>query len=585
MAGMIQSRYRWRLPILPDVDPGLRAAADDRGIHPRVTQILAARGVADAAGLADFLGPPAAGLGDPRLLPDAERVVDRIRRARAVGEGVLVFGDFDADGLTGQAIMVRALRILGIDAVPHVPSRLVEGHGLSVRAVERAKAEGRGLIITVDCGSSSPDEVDLARAAGVDVIVTDHHHVPARPLAAVAFVNPHRHDSVYPDARLAGSGVAFTVARLLLGELTGDADAALGLADLATIGTVADLAPVVGENRSIARIGLAAMREAPRPGIAALLERAGVRPEAVDLETVAFQIAPRLNAAGRVGEADDAARLLLADDVAAAAGAADLLEAANRLRREMLRDATAEAQAALEADPARAAAAAILLDGPWSPGIVGLIAARLAEERGRPAIVAARLDGVLRASCRSSGTLDLAATLGACSDLLIRHGGHAGAAGFEIDAERWEAFRERFIGLAEAAGPADPRRELALDLTLRGPELDFPLITGLAALEPTGPGNPVPVIGVLGMTVTRARAASGGHTQLTLRRDHDVVDAIAFGRADLATAVREGDRVDVAARVRIRRFGGYESMQLEIRDIASADAATADVGAMVEAPR
>ena len=582
---MIEPRYRWRFPVVADVDPGLRAAASSRGIHPRVTEILAARGVADADGLAAFLGPPMAGLGDPRLLPDADRVVDRIRRARGEGDGVLVFGDFDADGLTGQAVMVRALRTLGIDAVAHVPSRLSEGHGLSARAVERARAEGRRLIITVDCGSSSPDEIDLARAAGIDVIVTDHHHVPDRALAAVAFVNPHRHDSVYPDDRLAGSGVAFTVARLLFGEFAGDADAALGLADLATIGTVADLAPVVGENRSIARIGLAAMREAPRPGIAALLERAGVRPDAVDLETVAFQIAPRLNAAGRVGEADDAARLLLADDALAAAGAADDLEAANRLRRDMLREATAQAQAALEADPGRAGAAAILLDGPWSPGIVGLIAARLVEERGRPAVVAARLDGVLRASCRSSGTLDLAATLAACSDLLIRHGGHAGAAGFEIDADRWEAFRERFTTLAEAAGPVDSRRQLALDLTLRAPELDFPLVQGLATLEPTGPGNPVPVVGVLDMTVTRVRAATGGHTQLTLRRDRDVVDAIAFGREDLASAVREGDRVDVATRLRVRRFGGYESMQLEIRDIASAGSMPELAGVAAEVAR
>ncbi len=573
---MIAPRYRWRFPQAPLSHPGLDAAARERGIHPRVAAILAARGVVDAAGLADFLGPPHAGLNDPRLLPDADRLVDRVRRARDRGEGVLVFGDFDADGLTGQAVLVRAFRMLGIDAVPHVPSRLADGHGLTVRAVEHARAEGRGLIVTVDCGSSSPDEVDLARAAGIDVIVTDHHHVPARFPAAVAFVNPHRADSAYPDARLAGSGVALVVARLLHAELGGDPDAALGLADLATIGTVADLAPVVGENRSIARIGLAILRDAPRPGIAALLERAGVRPDAVDLETVAFQIAPRLNAAGRVGEADEAARLLLADEPAEAASAADHLETANRLRRDMLREAIAEAHAALASDPERAEASAILLDGPWSPGIVGLIAARLAEEHGRPAVVAARLDGVLRASCRSSGGLDLAATLDGCADLLIRHGGHAGAAGFEIDADRWEAFRERFTGLAGVAAPVDPRRDLDLDLAIAATELDYPLVHGLAALEPTGPGNPVPVIGVLGLTVTRARPATGGHTQLTLRRDRDVVDAIAFGREDIAAAVREGDRVDVAARVRVRRFGGYESMQLEIRDIATAGAGSAN---------
>lgn len=578
---MTTTRYRWRLSAGTTPDPSFVAEAHARGVSAPVAQILSDRGIRDAAALDAFLAPPEEALSDPRLLPDAEKVVGRIRRAIAAREGILVFGDFDADGLTGLAVLVRALRSLGLDAAPYVPSRLAEGHGLSLASIERARADGRTLIITVDCGSSSPDEVEAARAVGIDVIVTDHHHVPERVPSAVAFVNPHRADSAYPDARLAGAGVAFTVARLLAAEL-GDGFDPLSLADLATIGTVGDVAPILGENRAIARLGLALIREAPRPAIAALLARAGVRPAAADLETVAFQIAPRLNAAGRVGEAEVAAALLLTDDPGAAAAIADLLEGANDLRRDLLRSTLAEARAALDADAAIAARPAILVNGPWAPGIVGLVAARLAEEHGRAAVVGARVDGIVRASCRSAGHLDLASALVACGpDLFIRHGGHAGAAGFDLAAERWDLFSERFSAIAAGSASPDPRPELAVDLAIPTDSLDFGLIRSLRFLEPTGPGNPPPVVAVLDMTVTRVRAANGGHAQITLRRGRDVVDAIAFGRDDLASSLHEGDRLDVAARLTIRTYGGYESMQLEVRDVAPAGtvAALASAGA------
>ena len=590
VCSMITTRYRWRMPGGTPADPAFIASASALGIGAPMAAILADRGIADAAALEAFLGPPEAGLSDPRLLPDAELVVARIRRAIADREGVLVFGDFDADGLTGLAVMVRALRSLGIDAAPYVPSRLAEGHGLSLASIERARSDGRTLMITVDCGSSSPDEVNAARAVGIDVIVTDHHHVPERVPSSVAFVNPHRADSVYPDPRLAGSGVAFTVARLLADEFGGPLDP-LSLADLATIGTVGDVAPILGENRAIARIGLGLIRETPRPALAALLARAGIRPASSDLETVAFQIAPRLNAAGRVGEAEEAAALLLTDDPEAAASIAELLEGANDLRRDLLRSTLAEARTALEADPDLAGRPAILVNGPWTPGIVGLVAARLAEEHGRAAVVGARIDGIVRASCRSAGRLDLAATLDACGgDLFIRHGGHAGAAGFDLSADRWEDFTERFSAIAARSVPPDPRPELAVDLAIPAPALDFGLVRDLRVLEPTGPGNPPPVVAVLDMTVTRVRAANGGHAQITLRRGRDVVDAIAFGREDLAIALHEGDRLDVAARLSVRTYGGYESMQLEVRDVAPsgtaavAAAGPAPVAAVAEVP-
>ncbi len=478
----------------------------------------------------------------------------------------MVFGDFDADGLTGLAIMTLALRRYGVAVEPYVPSRLDEGHGLSLAAVDAAVERGAALIITVDCGTTSVAEIAAANARGLDVIVTDHHRVPAVLPAAIAIVNPHRPDATYPDRRLAGSGVAFKVAQLLLAGEPGGPASALDLADLATIGSVADVAPIVGENRAIARLGLELLRRNPRPGIAALLERARVAPGAIDLETVAFAIAPRLNAAGRVGEALEAANLLLADDPATAAVHADALEAANLTRRDLMKSAVAEARLAVGDSGGEPAT---IVHGPWSVGIVGLVAARLVEEHGRPAVVGADLGDVVRASCRSDGSLDLGAALESCADLFIRFGGHAGAAGFELPAERWDAFRERFLLLAAEAAPPDPRVSIAIDLALPASDVDYGLYRELARLAPCGPGNPDPLVAVLGLTVTRVRAATGGHSQLTLRRERDVLDGIAFGRSDIAEVVHEGDRLDVVARLTSRRFGGYESLQLDIRDVAT----------------
>jgi single-stranded-DNA-specific exonuclease len=474
-----------------------------------------------------------------------------------------VFGDFDADGLTGLAILVLTFRWLGLDVEPYVPSRLDEGHGLSLAAVEQAAATGVTLIVTVDTGSSSRAEVAAAAEHGIDVLITDHHRVPDDPPAAVALVNPHRLDAAYPDRRLSGAGVAFKVAQLLLAAEPGAPGRALTLADLATIGTVSDVAPVIGENRAIARLGLARLQAGPRPGIAALLERAGQPPSSVDLETVGFTIAPRLNAAGRVGEAMDAARLLLAEDPSEAAELAERLEAANLTRRDLTKQAVAEAREAV--GPGLAAA---VVRGPWPVGVVGLVAARLADDSGRPAVVGADLGAVTRASCRSAPGIDLAGILESCGDLLIRHGGHAGAAGFEIDSDRWSAFADRFMIAVESAVDADPRPILDVDLALPARSVDYPLALDLGRLAPYGPGNPDPLVAVLGLTVTRVRAVNGGHTQLVLRRDPDVLDGIAFGRDDLPGRLSEGDRVDVVARLTSRTFGGFESLQLEVRDVA-----------------
>ncbi|HET7703294.1 MAG TPA: single-stranded-DNA-specific exonuclease RecJ [Candidatus Limnocylindrales bacterium] len=571
---MIEPRFAWRIadPVTPPVE--LVDAAARLGLGSRATNLLAARGILAATDLEAFFAEPADVLHDPRLLPDADLFLGRIRRARERAETVMVFGDFDADGLTGLAILVRALRRLGVTTIPHVPSRIDEGHGLSLRAIEEAGAAGVSVIVTVDCGSTSVAEIGAAVAAGIDVLVTDHHRLPAELPSALAIVNPQRADSHYPERRLAGSGVAFKLAQLLLADESGGAAAALDLVDLATIGSIADLVPILGETRAIVRLGLDRIATAPRPGVAALLATANVRPGATDVEALSFAIAPRINAAGRVGESRAAAELLLTDDRDEADRLATELDAANRTRRDLTSQAVAEARASVTAARADAEsgfgpAHAIIVHGPWPVGIVGLVASKLAEDHGRPAIVGADLGDVIRASCRSDGRLDLGAALDACGDLFLRHGGHAGAAGFEIEAARWPELVTTFDALAARAVPDDPRLPLAVDLRLPALDVDYALHRDLRRLAPCGIGNPEPLLVVEGLTVTRVRSASGGHTQLTLKRRLDVIDGIAFGRADLAETVREGDRVDVVARLMSRSFGGYESLQLDVRDVAT----------------
>ena len=556
--------HRWRPPSADLPDPDLAREAARLGLGERALRILVGRGDRTVADLAGYLEAPPAGLHDPHLLPDADLLWRRIRAARDRHERVLIFGDFDADGLTGLTIMVEALRALGIDAMPYVPDRQAEGHGLSRAAIEEAQRGGRTLIVTVDTGTTSVAEVEVAVGAGVDVIITDHHHVPERLPPATAIVNPHRPGTGYPDVRLAGTGVAFKVAQLLMSDLPGGAEAALALAELAAIGTVADVAPILGENRVIARLGLRRLREVPRPGIAALLAAARIAPASVDLETIGFAIAPRLNAAGRMGDACVAANLLLASTQAEAEPLAATLEEANRSRRDLTARVLEEASGIVAGD---VGVAAVVVVGDWPVGIIGLVAGRLAERSGKPAVVFSRAQEPWRGSARSVSGFDLAAAFDACGAIFERHGGHPQAAGCEIRPERFETFRARFETLV-AASPSAAEPTLGLDLIVEALEVDYLLHRELAVLEPTGPGNPRPLLGISGLTVTRARSVSGGHAQLTLRKGREVLDGIAFERPDLAE-LPAGLAIDLVARLASRTFGGYETLQLEVVDAAT----------------
>lgn len=551
-------RFAWQIRQAVDLGPAVVAAGARHKLSERLVGLLAARGHASPAALDAWAADARAGLRDPALLPDAAAFVARVGRAVDGRERCLVFGDFDADGLTGLAILAIALRRLGLDVATYVPDRTDEGHGLSSAAIERARVNDRTLIVTADCGTSSGLEIELARAAGIDVLVTDHHRPPPALPAAAAVVNPMRADSTYPDRGLSGAGVALKCAQLLLG------DEALELADLAAIGTVADVAPLVGENRSIARLGLELMRSRPRPGIAALLSAARVDAARISPESLAFGLVPRLNAGGRVGDAEVAARLLLAQDAAEAERLAAELEAANGVRRELLATALAEARAAVDAQPD---APVTIVAGPWPAGIIGLVAGRLADERGRPAVVFCNSADPWRGSARSGG-FDIVAALATMAELFDRYGGHSAAAGCHMPAANFVEFCRRLQEGAADLRPTQP--SLLIDLVVEPHDVDYRLLRELAGLEPVGTANPQPLVGIRGMVVSRVRRANGGHSQLVLRKGAEVLDGICFGRDDLPDVLRDGDRLDIVARLDSRTFGGYESLQLEIRDVGPA---------------
>ncbi len=446
MGRVIGPRLEWHLP-----EP-LLAPPAFVGFDRPISTLLARRGFRDDAQLAAFLNAGSEALHDTSLMADADLALARLERALDHGERIAIWGDYDADGMTAVVVWSIALRALGAEAVRHVPSRLAEGYGLSNAGLERLAAAGVTLVVTCDCGIVNVAEVEHARSLGMDVIVTDHH-LPAGALPrAVAVVDPHRPDCAYPDPDLTGAGLAYKLATALLARRGA---AATDLAAMAAIGTVADLAPMTGESRAIVRLGLAEMADTRRAGLRALLTRACESPDQVTARDLAYNVAPRINAAGRIAEAELAIALLLEEDDSAAERLGDELEAVHLQRRDLTSVAIAEARAMVDGLDGTGPIA--LRHDNWAPGIVGLIAGRLAETLERPVAVAAPAGDELRGSVRCPVDFHAAAALETCAELLIKRGGHAAAGGFSVGDGELGPIRRRLPVAAETV-PALVRR-------------------------------------------------------------------------------------------------------------------------------
>jgi single-stranded-DNA-specific exonuclease len=565
---VIGPRLEWHLPE-PLLDPPIFA-----GFGPPVGTLLARRGFRDDAQLTAFLEAGMTALHDASLMADSDVALARLERALDHGERIAIWGDYDADGMTAVVVWSIALRALGAEAVRHVPSRLAEGYGLSRAGLDRLAAAGVTLVVTCDCGVVNADEVAHATSIGLDVIITDHHLPSGELPRAVAVVDPHRPDCTYPDPDLTGAGLSYKLASALLARRGA---AASDLAGIAAIGTVADLAPMTGESRAIVRLGLADLATTQRAGLRALLARACEHPEQPTARDLAFGVAPRINAAGRIAEAELAISLLLAEDAAEAERIADELEAVHHSRRALTATAVEQAMA-MTPDLAGNGPIALQHDG-WAPGIVGLIAGRLADTLGRPVAVAAPVGDELRGSVRAPIDFHAAEALEACAALLLKRGGHAGAGGFSVANSQWDAFAAAFARLPRPY-PLDPTRalepagQLAIDLVLPSVHLGWSLADEIMRLAPFGPGHVEPILAVTGLRVGEARrvGADGKHLALRMLRGAETFDAIAFGTPADRPLPEEGSHLDLVGTLERDTFQGAARLRLRVLDYATADA-------------
>lgn len=544
---------------------------EEQGIHPVVAQILYHRGQQTPDMASSFLGFETDTNDDPFQMLGMSAAVARIREAIRAGERIVVYGDFDADGVSATSLMTLTLHKLGAEATPYIPDRVDEGYGLNVAALHRLAKSGVQLVITVDCGIRSVEEVIAGQRSGLDIIVSDHHSIGPEIPPATAVVNPKQEACPYPEKELAGVGVAYKIAQALyLAEQQvpiGKGDDGWhsdDLRDLVALGTVADVVPLVGENRTLVHEGLALLNDGGRIGVQMLCQVAKI--QQVTATHIGFVLGPRLNAAGRLGNAMLACNLLLADDEDAAVELAIKLNNLNRERREWTRRMQTWAEESLGEGIDRQMLI-FSADERYLQGVVGLVAGRLTEAYYRPSVVVAIDEEFSHGSCRSIPEFHITQALDAYADLLVQHGGHAAAAGFTIRTENLPALAERLQALAEEQlGDRALAPSLDVDVALELDQIDGALVQALDLLEPTGYGNSPPLFVARGVHVLESRAvgAERTHLKLTLSDGMATWDAIAFRRGQFAGQLPEW--LDIVYHLETNEWGGKSRLQLNIQD-------------------
>jgi single-stranded-DNA-specific exonuclease len=543
------------------------------GVSQVTARLLAIRGLADLDTAKRFLEPSLEHLLDPFELADMLPAVTRLERAVATGERVAVHGDYDVDGITSTVILRRALELLGGNVVHFVPERLRDGYGLQPATFDRLKADGVQVVVSVDCGIRGAEAARRARELGIDLIITDHHEPDTSLPSAVAVVNPKRFDCSYADKNLAGVGVALKLVQALCTR-AGKGAWVPGFVKVAAIGTLADVVPLVGENRVIAKLGLQMLSKGPhKVGLRALLDASSLTGKTIDSYHIAFMLAPRINAAGRMSTPDIAARLLLASDEGMAEEAralAEQLETENTRRRAEEQDILTRARAIVETDPEVGARSVLVVAGEgWHRGVIGIVASKLVDHFYRPAIVLSIEDGVAHGSCRSIPGFDMLAALESCAPMLARFGGHRQAAGLQLEAERIREFRRAVNEHAdERLGPDDLRPRLWLDGPLAFGAITDRVIAELAALAPFGAGNPRPRFHTGPVAVVDGpRKLKERHLKMSFRQDGRVLRGIqwnAAGREDQWTAQKDG--VELAYTLEENEFRGEKYLELRVDD-------------------
>ena len=548
-------------------------------ISPVVARLLCQRGFSSPDLAQRFLHPSLDDLHDPFLLTDMDVAVNRTLAAIERHERIAIHGDYDVDGVTSTVILRRALEMMGADVIHFIPERLRDGYGLQPASLDRLKREGVALVISVDCGIRAADAARHARVLGMDLIITDHHEPDSDMPDATAVVNPKRADCTYPDKNLAGVGVALKLVHALCLR-TARAHWLPSFVKLAAIGTLADVVPLVGENRVIAKLGLDMLSRGPhKVGLRALIEAAGLTGKTIDSYHVGFVIAPRINAAGRMSTPDIAARLLLASDEGMAGEArtlAEQLNAENARRQEEEAAIVAQARKAVDHDPEIGARTVIVVAGEgWHRGVIGIVASKLVDAYHRPAIVLSIDGGVAHGSCRSIASFNMLASLESCAGLMTRFGGHMQAAGLTMEEGRIRELRRGVNEYADTClGPDDLRPRLRVDGTLTFREMTDELVTALEALAPYGAGNPRPVFRTRGTQVADGpRRIKERHLKMALRQDGRVLRAMAWRASDRSDFVAEHrDNLDVAFSVQHDAWNGERYVQLTVEDFKAPEA-------------
>ena len=547
------------------------------GYAPLAAMVLAARGLENQEQADAYLDCNAPLL-DPFLMTDMDLAAGRVGLAIARGEKIAVFGDYDVDGITSTCLLTDFLRRHGADCISYIPGRLEEGYGLNPIALRQLHQEGVNLIITVDCGITAVAEAELCAEYGIDLVITDHHECKDTLPSAAAVVDPHRPDGGYPHKNLSGVGVAFKLAA----ALCGDQDAVLNeYADMVCLGTVADVMPLHGENRVFVSRGLESLRNTKRPGIAALMAECGCAPETVSASSIGFMLAPRINAAGRIGQIELAVELFLTEDPERAQTVARQLCDLNRQRQAVESEIYSQAISMLP--QGKTPDAIVLADESWHQGVVGIVASRIAEEYSCPTFLIC-LDGEHgKASSRSHGGFNLFSSLTTLSDLLESYGGHELAAGFTITRSNIPEFRRQVCRLAADFYCDDsPRTVLDIDCAITPEMLTIRGIESLAVLEPCGNGCPKPVLMMKNLTIERIQMVGNGrHMRLRLRSGRTGVNAIYFSASPESVSIQVGDLVDIAFTPQINEFRGERAVQMNVTDIRPSCTAEAspDTGA------
>lgn len=546
-----------------------RAAAFTQtyGVPFFLAMLMNIRGLDDAAHLREFLGEGEP-LSDPFLLKDMDKAAARITRAVDNMEKIAVYGDYDADGVTSTAMLYSYLETRGADVIFYIPQREGEGYGMNIGAVEYLKEQGVSLIVTVDNGISSVQEVARANELGIDVVVTDHHRPQEILPDAVAVVDAYRPDDTSPYKHFSGVGIAFKLL-MALEDGAGDVEDLLeAYSDLAAIGTIGDIVPLTGENRTLIRAGLERLSQSDRPGVQALLENAGIAGKALTSTNVAFTLVPRINATGRMGAPERAVRLLISGYEEEAEVLSEEICADNEERRRVEAEIAEAAFADIEAKGYMKDRVVVVDGENWHHGVIGIVASRVTERCGKPCMIISRGETEARGSGRSIEGFSLFEAICACDDLLIKFGGHPMAAGITLKPENIEAFRKRINQYAAEHFPQMPTQTVTLDCKLNPAALSVSMAQSLTQLEPFGNGNPQPVFGLFNMELSNVTpVGGGGHLRLTLEKNGAVITAMRFNTKPEELPYHIGDKIDLAVQLEAREFRGQPSLTVIVRDM------------------